>query len=201
MGIKTNTIALLALSQTLYGCSTVSYKNPDSGPTSNVRFALEAPPGTDGWLGPTFGVILYNYTSKECEGESQWMNLSEFGALNNPRRSLNIPLNQYTKSAAKEIKVVAGKDSYFLFKSNATQPGGYSSKITSCGVPFQANFKDGASYEVVFQEPRFGSCSVKFSEIVSEDGNFKRKFIKRFESDKTETTAGCKKAFGKTRWL
>ena len=200
--LKIKFFLLWALGFGLSGCASVTYDEPISGPIAHVRFAMHGPSSAEGFWGASHNVSIYKYDTQACDNEDTWLNLSAVGLINNPKRDLGIPLNSFSNSTAKELRVTANFNTTFLFKSNGTQPNApYRYNLnTSCGVPVAARFAENSSYEVLFLEPNFGKCEVILSEIVRQNGNYVRKRIKNFSNLVGEEFVDCKKAFYRARW-
>jgi len=165
------TIWLLTLSTFISGCSTLSYKEPDSGPRAKVRFTTNSYQVT----------TLDQFENLSCEEKSEIMRLRNGPLLLAEPKRLGMPLWSHHDNGAKEVYVKAGVPFVGLFRNSEVEgisitsvvPGISTKEITfsKCGVPFKYTFRDKGAYEVAYNH---GKCSVSIALIEkSDDGQFK----------------------------
>ena len=129
--------AIFACLQLLSACETLSYKEPLEGARAKVRFATTGKEAT----------VLRAYTDENCEkNEQDWMRLRDGPMMNNRPKSLDLPLNNFSANAAKEVYVEAGKQINMLFVGVEAAGG----RVYSCGTPFHYTFAENKIYEVKY---------------------------------------------------
>jgi hypothetical protein len=153
----------------LSSCSSLSYKEPTTGPRARVRFVTDTKEIT----------VLRVFDDASCtQNATEWMLLRVGPFLNSSPKVLGIPLWNYHDNAAKEVYVEANKQITGFFRGAET-PFPWSPILTTyyCAVVFSYNFSEGKDYEVSFKWDQ-KNCRVDLSEIVSDnEGGYKRSSI------------------------
>jgi hypothetical protein len=175
----------------MFGCSTIRYTEPTTGPRARVRFAVDTEEIT----------VVWGYETEDCEKEEEWMRLRNGTLLNSSPKTLGMPLWHYHENAAKEFYFSTERPLIVMFKGSEAVPNAYSITgydIYACAVPiiYQLEEKD---YEASFKWHR-QNCMVFLFEIVkSESGNYEKKLLKTFGKKALFNNEGCMKAFKKLR--
>ena len=170
----------------LSACAVQTYVEPAAGPRAKVRFVTTSKDPT----------VLRSYTDLNCSGESEWMRLRDGTITNNTGKSLDIPLNVYSKNAAREVYVEANKPVTVLF-DGGEEDNGVNKGYHSCGTLVSFSYGEGKSYEVKFTSGR--TCSATVSEIQNNAGQWSRVPLAAF-NERTNVTPGCLSRFKAMRW-
>jgi hypothetical protein len=134
------------------GCvSLTTYRDPESGPRSRVRFATESP-----------GVsVLFKYADSECKsGEEEMLRLRAGPLFNSKPKRLAMPLWNFHENGAQEVYLSPGP---FYARFEGGMDAGPAS--FTCTTPFAFEPVADHDYEVLFLVAP-ASCSVVLSEIV-----------------------------------
>lgn len=150
---------LIIICIAIYGCSTLNYKDPESGPRAKVRFVTKS-------RAPT---ILRRYNDKDCQtGESEMMSLSKGYSTDSYPKRLDIPLWEFYNNQAVEVYIKSDETFHgMFFGSGISKSGSNQIVIDSCAKAFSFNFREGGMYEVVYSRPR-ARCLVRIYSIAKE---------------------------------
>jgi hypothetical protein len=168
------------------GCSTISYDEPTTGDLSRVRFATNE----------TSVVIVRAYENADCAGEKEWMRLRNGVLMNSTPKSLNMPLGNYDKNAAKEFYVPAKQEKVLMF----VETGPKGDVVATCGVPLNISFLEkNTDYEFLYTL-RGDGCSVDVAKLVKNaSGAVRKETYKRFTNTRVGFGDACVEKFKKLR--
>ncbi len=168
------------------GCASISYQEPESGPTANVRFVTDS---------NSITVVRY-YSDMNCSDEQEWMRLRKGYFVNSDPKSLDMPLGDYHKNAFKEFKVDSTKPLTVMFDGDRSNVGG----TFSCGSLVNLHMDEGKDYELNYSIS-FGGCTTDVYEIIENGRNsYKKDLIAKFDNKVPKENQACLDAFEKTRW-
>lgn len=173
---------LLVFVSGLIGCSTLKYVEPQEGDRARVRFATNSESIT----------VVRGYSDLECNNEQELMRLRDGPLVNSAKKSLGMPLSDFSKNAAKEVYFRSSEEIIIMF-FGAESIGNV---IYSCAVPLKASFQKNRDYELFF-DFKYSTCQVVFTEIVNSDGVVKRVAIETFYNTGSK---GCISSLWKSRW-
>jgi hypothetical protein len=114
--------------------------------------------------------------------------------MNNPPKSLGLPLNSFSVNAAKEVYVEAGKQINMLFVGVEAANG----RVYSCGTPLHFTFAENKAYEVKYNWDPV-NCSIIVSEIANQSGQWALVKVATFTNQVNEKNKGCVAQFKKSR--
>jgi hypothetical protein len=131
-------------------------------------------------------VVVRNYRSESCDGETEWMRLRAGPLLVSHPKRMGMPLWDFHDNGAREVFVAASSQSYFMFFGDVGS--------MSCAVPVVVELQAGNDYELLFDD-----CRVAYSRLVGE-GTYpvRRQLLQHFQP---RGNSGCKEAFEQTRFF
>lgn len=157
------------------GCSSITYKEPESGPKARVRFATDSESVT----------TVRSYSSTKCDNEQHMMGLRKGFLLNPNEKQLGIPLWDYHKNAAKEVFVTANIPQIYLFASNKEIYYMRNQYLLNCGVFIKQQFEAGKDYEISYKWDN-NKCFAEISEIkLNSSGNYEKVLLQKRGSELT----------------
>lgn len=172
------------------GCSTVSYVEPKTGPVARVRFATDTPHIT----------TIYEYSSKNCDGEKEMMRLRRGFLFNSDPRRLGMPLWTHHHNSAKEFFVTPDEPHLYMIKSEniySTYP-----RLTkiSCAVVISQEFENSKDYEIEYKWNK-SRCYANIYKINKKENGEPEKFLLKKISNQLNDgfSKTCLKVFKSTK--
>lgn len=181
--ILRTSVLFVGIALSIASCVTVDYLEPTSGPRARVRFVTDLGGQT----------ILYSYDDSDCSvNEKTLLNLvinpDPIIPIKNETKRLGLPLWDYKDFEAKELYVVANRQTNGLFYGS----GQAVRWVYECIAPFRYSFQENRDYEVKFiWDPQ--NCRVTISELVKGENGFSKNEVAAFANTFNKTSSCLKK--------